>query len=268
MSTYFQQQMEEAFPDSLLQLLMEGSLLYHIPYYYFMPNDMISDNELRFFQIDHNWILAYLDGICSPGRNAAIDYEHDTELLVKYYRQALEQQENIRRSIRKEKAITIIQEIGKCSGMLLKGQLVTNFRGLEFNGFDTTGCVDEVHPLPILRIEKLGSDLLLALFHGDLKQLHIGQPPESLHFGCNQDGQGNRTKQLRDLKTGKLYENQEGIPFIMKPSALNIVDVVNMAELMEQRLGSSITSASFALEMIQNAHTGVFTLEEESHDSE
>lgn len=263
-NTYFKEDDEADFPERLLQLLMEGSLIYHVPYYYLMPSEVLQDNELRFFQIDHNWVLALLDGMCSPGRNAAIDYQHDTELLLEHYQRALEGQGNVRRKLRKKSVKDTIQSVGKCSGFLLKSEIVIDFRGLEFLGFDN---YEGIHPLPILRIEKLGPDIMIALFHGDLKRLDIGQPPESMHFGCNQDDEGILTKRLRDISNGELYEDERCTEVVLKDSSLRILDIEKTSENMAQKLHVEIDSAIFALEMIQNAHTGVFTLEEKQDDN-
>lgn len=264
-NTYFRKNDEEDFPESLLQILMEGSLLYHVPYYYLLPGEMIKENELRFFQLDHNWVLAYLDGICSPGRNAAIDYQHDTDLLVEHYRQALEGQESVRRKLRKQSAKDTIQSVEKCSGFLLKSELVVDYRGLEFKGFDN---YEGIHPLSILRIEKLGPDIIIALFHGNLKRLDIGQPPESIHFGFHQDEQGNLTKRLRDVEKGELYKDERFIDVVIKDPKLRVLDIEKTSKNIENGLGIEINSAIFALEMIQNAHTGVFTLEGKDDDNE
>ena len=94
---YFEGLGTEEFPESVLEMLKEASLFYHVPAAYLFPvPDMLKKDSLNFFQVDHNWVLAMLDGICSVGRNASIDYSHDTELIVDIYRQALRENEQVR----------------------------------------------------------------------------------------------------------------------------------------------------------------------------
>ena len=65
---------EDGFPSSIEKLLMEASLLYHVPFHYLVPDmSMLPAETIRVFSVDYNWVLSYMDGIWSVGRNAGID---------------------------------------------------------------------------------------------------------------------------------------------------------------------------------------------------
>ena len=115
-------------------MLKEASLFYHVPAAYLFPvPDMLKKDSLNFFQVDHNWVLAMLDGICSVGRNASIDYSHDTELIVDIYRQALRENEQVRLKLQDREYMDTGEQVPEViSGFLLNSVLTENFRGLEF----------------------------------------------------------------------------------------------------------------------------------------
>lgn len=227
--------------------------------YLFPVPDMLKKDSLNFFQVDHNWVLAMLDGICSVGRNASIDYSHDTELIVDIYRQALRENEQVRLKLQDREYMDTGEQVPEViSGFLLNSVLTENFRGLEFRAYDQR---EGGEPLKALRIETLGRQVLLGIFKGEIRRLEIAQPPEGLHFGLfTEDGIMKKT--VRDIEEGKLGGRQAEL--VLKSKENRVIDVKASAARLEEAAGlQNMTSAEFALEMIQNAQTGVFTMEEE-----
>ncbi len=262
---FFQKTDFEDLPANVLQLLKEASLFYHVPYVYLVPGkESIGDDQICFFQVDHNWVLALMDGICSVGRNASIDYSHDTEVIVREYKKALGENHTVRQKLQgKEEKETGTggnidgkEDLGIVSGFLLHSVLVDDFRGLEFSAY---GQIKGGEPLTALRIETLGKQFLMGLFRGEIQRLEITQPPEGLHFGFISEDRVLK-KTMRNLSDGKLNQNTVVIP--QKPTAAGrIIDIKKTAENMKKSLGQTeITSAQIALQMIQNAQTGVFTI--------
>lgn len=246
------------FPAGVLQLLKEASLFYHVPYVYLAPGkDSAGEERISFFKVDHNWVLALLDGICSVGRNASIDYSHDTEVIVREYREALSTNRTVRRRLQGKEEEAGSGESGDpgiISGFFLRSALVEDFRGLEFLAY---GQSEGGEALTALRIETLGKQFLLGLFLGEIRRLEIAQPPEGLHFGFFvEDGMLKKT--MRNLADGKLNQNTVVIPTKSAPAG-RIIDIRKAAENIGKSLGQAeVTSAELALQMIQNAQTGVF----------
>lgn len=142
------------------------------------------------------------------------------------------------------------------SGFLLNSVVVENFRGLEFRAYDRQ---EGGELLSALRIETLGRQLLLGLFKGEIRRLEIAQPPEGLHFGfLTEDGMLKKT--VRDIEKGRLSDIQAELRWRSKED--RIIDVKASAASLKKAAGlENMTSAEFALEMIQNAQTGVFKMD-------
>lgn len=262
---YFEGLTSETFPGPVLDLLKEASLFYHVPAAYLFPvPDMLKPDSLNFFQTDHNWVLAMLDGICSVGRNASIDYSHDTEMITEIYRRALEENEQVRMKLQEKEIANTNGEIPEViSGFLLNSDLVENFRGLEFRAYSRR---EGGEPLTALRIETLGRRLLLGIFKGEIRRLEIAQPPEGLHFGfLTEDGLLKKT--VRDIDEGRLSDRQAELTWKSKED--RVIDVKASAQSLKETAGlDRMTSAEFALEMIQNAQTGVFRIAKTEQESE
>lgn len=283
----------EYFPKQLHRLLQEASLLYHVPYVYLLPDaGLIGEDEIRFFQVDHNWITALLDGICSVGRNASIDYSHDTRWIFREYEEALLTSSQVRKEKLGEADETVREDtLPAVTGFLLNSVIAEQYRGLEFKAYDRetaaadgggdghadgvrgaggeAGSAQEEHgtgQLPAIRIEKLGKRLLLGLFYGVVKRLEICQPPEGLHYGCLIKNQ-QLVKRLRSLKTGELLE-QKTIDIPLKPGLKErILDIVNTAARLPKPPDLlRAVSSEVAVQMIQNAQRVTFTITREEKD--
>lgn len=266
--TYFQDLSEEQsspFPKVVKDFILESSLLYHVPFWYLVPDsDMLKEEEIRFFWLDSDWVLRLIDGVCSIGRNASIDYQHDRDMLEKLFYQCMEENGSVRRErqgIEDDKKIERRTGNGEfCyTGFLLRSVLVKDFRGLEFQAYSEW---EDGKRLETLRLDTLGGNVLLGIFRGEMKRLVIGQPPEGLHLGFEwmQDAQGEKgVKYLRRLADG--IENEKEAEIILKENGrLQCVDIKRTRDSIAGKLGATINSAGFALEMIQNANSGVFRI--------
>lgn len=253
------------FPEQLHRLLQEASVFYHVPYCYLVPDSgLIGEDEIRFFKVDHNWVTAFLDGICSLGRNASIDYAHDSKWIWEEYKEALrtsrEVRENLLGKTLPRKTADTGEELAEVTGFLLNSAVAEHYRGLEFKAFDQK---EEGRRLTALRIDRLGSRMILGLFRGRLLRLEICQPPEGLHYGCA-SGDTGLVKKLRSLETGKLFPDQRIEISLKTGGAPRVLDIRATARRIQSSLGlAEITSAEIAAEMIQNAQSAVFTLTRE-----
>lgn len=271
---YIQKEAEGQFPQPVKDFIMECSLLYHVPFWYLAPDaDMLKEEELRFFCIDSDWIMHMMDGMCSIARNASIDYLHDTELLNSLFMQVMECNGAIRRKKQgieenefntkassKEQVSENADKKQKYTGFLLRSVLVKDFRGLEFQAYDAREGGSRLEPL---RLDTLGESVLLGIFRGDVKRLVIGQPPEGLHFGFDwvKTQQVNKgIKYLRGLKDGVLNEKETYV-LLREEGKYQCIDAVKTKDAISKELGADIDSAGFALEMIKNAHSGVFQID-------
>ena len=259
----------------IIEALSELSLLYQVPFAYLVPSDtLLEENEIKFFYLDHSWIRILLDGACSIGRNAGIDYTNDTVFLEDIYRKAIGVNDEVRLKLQ-GKAPNVhgrcrqagsSQEI--CTGFLLKSELVRAFRGLEFRAY---GDSKEESILKALRLETISNDILLGIYRGIITRLEIKEPPEGFHYGFNRyddDGRIVLKKSVRNIVDGKLIYTWDEKKQADKSVEIEVVQrknrVINMKEtarnmeacreLFGAAADSSVNSAHIALEMIQNPH--------------
>lgn len=265
----------ERFPLEMETVLMEASLLYYVPFSWLVPDHaMLPEETLQFFTVDYNWVLSHLDGICSIGRNAGIDYSHDTELLREIYRDVLRGSGRIRQEkivsckAGREKGRAEEENGAEASGFILRSAVTVDFRGIEIRAYADGEGKRRLQPL---RIEMVGPQIMAGIFAGRIHRLELVQPPEGLHYGAVKSG-GETYKRLRDMQTGKIVKDIVPLTFRENSGSdtsgagSRVVDVEKLARDMEQKLRRNITSAEIGLQMVQNAQTGVFIMGEKDED--
>ncbi|MGE5329265.1 MAG: hypothetical protein ACM3KR_07150 [Deltaproteobacteria bacterium] len=245
--------------------LMHLSLLYDVPFSYLVPSEkMLGMNEIRFFWLDSNWIRLFLDGACSLGRSASIDYTNDTVFLKNIFNEAIKQNMNIRRMLQNKEPIkSSANDNYSCTGFLLRSPLVGGWRGLEFIAY---ADLDGTQKLTTLRLETLSAEILLGIFSGEIIRLDIKEPPEGFHYGFNKEADGKQTKlskRLRTLDSGKLYDDlnipiEERESVVQKEKKTRVINFSAAAKEIKKGLfpnsEEAATSAHIALEMIQNPY--------------
>lgn len=262
----FLQEPSVVIPKEITDYLARLSLFYDVPFSYLVPDErMLPQEQIRFFRIDHEWMFALLDGAMSLGRSFDTDYAQDAmiieRLLNKIYRKRCE----IRPLLQREspERIALLADDGframeefVSTGFLLRSELVSGFRGMEFLAFQKEG---DLKPLPCLRLEAIGSEILLGIFAGECNYLEIRQPPEGMHFGVERGEQGELLKRMRSLDTGELYEEEGHMAKIaMRDEEQGILDFCATAlEIGRVMNINKVSSVHLALEMIQNPATGI-----------
>jgi len=271
---------ESKLPENIIKQLSEWSLFSDVPFQYYVPReDMLPSETIRFFYLDHNWVLHMMDGSCSVGRTTKIDYQNDKAMIEQIYQEALHQNANIRKR-KQHKPVTLLEHdavLPICTGFLLNSVLVKCWRGMEFKAYDVCNNVSSANELTAIRIETLGDNVLLCLFRGEIKRIEISHPPEGLHYGFAIK-KGNEIKQpdkyekaLRSLVTGEiLYKTATGTKeAVTVPVAVKSRQVIdwqqtahNIAEGLPKEAflldtASHEDAALIALQMIQNAYTGI-----------
>lgn len=248
------------------------ALLYDIPFSYLVPaEEMLKQEELRFFHLDRNWIRALLDGAFGIGRHMGLDVTHDRKYLEDVYDTALAASMNVRSLMQNREAepmrnALLLAKEKRCTGFLLRSALVRGWRGLEFQAY---GDLEGKETLKALRLETLSEDVLLGIYRGVIARLDIMQPPEGFHFGFN-GTDGRYTKRLRSLTTGRLDEAGTTEAVVYQRNH-RVIDVLKTSEDMKQKLGMKerepFTSAHLALQMIQNAYMAEIVIKEEADES-
>ena len=97
------------------------------------------------------------------------------------------------------------------SGVILRSDLVAGWPSLMVEGYSSLDP-SEAAKLELLRYERLGQNVAVAIFGGELKACTLHLPPESLHFGFSRDAsdEGAYAKEVKDLADGNELLTQDG----------------------------------------------------------
>lgn len=170
--------------EDLKDWLAKLTLLYGVPVEYLVPDyRMLPVESIRFFYLDQNWLDRLVDGAISVGVLSTKDTIFNQTFFQSIYDQVNDAQQTFRASLKSVDASRVASQTpGTISGLLMRSQIVTDYPGVEINGYDEDGTL-----LPILRMDRLSSSLLLCIFNGVPANVEFIQPSEGLHFGINRD---------------------------------------------------------------------------------
>lgn len=162
--------------------LGELRLLRNIPFIHLVPDArMLPAESIRFFYLDPNWLSALVAGALSVGLGSSRDAALQARLGPPLQRKALGAALAWRAKRTGRPAPTAPD--GLTGGFLLRSALVSGWPGLGVVG----ACQGE--PVPILRLDHLGSGVLFCLFNGVPDTLTLTEPQEGLAFGVNDLGE-------------------------------------------------------------------------------
>jgi hypothetical protein len=226
-----------AVPQTVRSWFKAANLLGGVPFHYLVPDPrMLPPESIRFFLLDNGWVEALLDGALSIGRVTRLHHLRD--------------------QLRQDNPARVTYPV--VSGFLMRSQVVSGWPDLLVVGYPTlpedSDQADEMigAPLRMLRRERLSEHVLLCLFEGEVSTIDVEQRPERLHFGLDTteaDGTLSYWKRLRGADGEQLSRQVDRVPW--QDEALRVVEMVKLAGEAQSLLGSDMTPARFALEMIE-----------------
>jgi hypothetical protein len=212
-------------PMDLRQWLARLRLLHGVPFAYLVSDSMLLPPEsVRFFYLDRNWTDAVVQGALSVGTLNSAD-RAQLEQLHRIIRKEVDEEE---RKIRRRRGDPVQQgEAGVVTGFLLRSRAVSGWPGLHVRAYrrEVVGdeeIVDEDHPdrLKVLRMERLAPAVLLVLFDGIPRLVHVEEPRQGVQFGVRlqegRNGQYVAQVQARDRNTSKDVEPE--VPMTVPPA--------------------------------------------------
>lgn len=265
-------------PDSIVTWLANLALLYGVPFEYLVPDARLLPNEsIRFFYVDPNWIRRAIDGVLSLGATSTRENVFNQAFFEQIYAAVQARIPQVRQDVRGVPQPAKLTVGATISGFLFRSAIVSGYPGIEV--VPTFDCT----PVPILRMDRLSSDVMLVLFNGVPDRIEIRQPSEGLHFGIVRNPPGGNTftmylrwlghtTQANDVAGQQILTNPPNqqsvltIPAPMRTSATNppgtttspgVVDVTGAVAAAVGRMGTTylgpdgvFTSAEFAVEMV------------------
>jgi hypothetical protein len=264
-----------------------------VPFVNLVPDErLLPPDSLRFFYLDPNWLKCLLEGACSVGRSSSRDELVDEQLRDKFLDFALQQSLLVRTknpaTNQTGDGTPVNEQPAKLpdwplTGFLLRSSVVEGWQGLEMHAWKDSGATQ---PLDPLRIDRLGPDIMLCIFNGQVNRIELKQPPEGMHFGASVNNGGFTKFHLRRLNDesppGKLDANDEKddlppgpahqlgdksrVDVPLRPDVQRVVDVATLAQRLKQKLedlnarveGTDFTSADFGVEMVESPGRVVF----------
>ncbi|MBI1298839.1 hypothetical protein GC175_28230 [bacterium] len=204
-----------------------------IPFNYLLPAEqMLPAESIRFFHLDEAWISSLLDGALSIGRATTFDHAYDRDQLMHL----------------------AANRYTGATGFLMRSAVVAGWPGLLVDGYaeriDDNNFTPVHLPVSLVRMARLSDNVLLCLFGGETQTIDIHLKPEMLHFGVARNS-GEPVGYHKLLRNGTSVT----IPFRSEGGSR----IVDMQQLALEIDAPSITSARFALEMIEGVEKVRFT---------
>lgn len=220
------------FPEQVTEWFAELLCLKHVPFHYLVPREeMLPVNSLRFFQVDMNWLECLLDGAFSVGRVTSADITQDGEA----------------------RKAGNVPKAPAYSGFLLRSPLVSGWPNLEVEAYTQAVPPGDdylpkgISPTKRLRFDRLGEDVLLCLFDGEIQTIDIHEHAETIHFGVDSGTDpritGDYTKKLRNKNNWTVGQPTPLTWQSPDKRTLNIHDLVLK--------GNANNSAEFGVTMIE-----------------
>jgi hypothetical protein len=216
-----------------------------VPFSYLVPDErLLSQESIRFFQVDWLWIDCLLDGAFSIGRVLTSDRDRDESHATS----------------------PAANPHGPLSGFLLRSDVVAGWPDLQLDGYDQV--IDDLSFIPdqdrleVVRLARLSKNVLLCLFKGVVQTLDLHQKPEALHFGLNRpdDDHPDYYKELRDRTGLEQTDLTILVPWKNDDQTKRVVNVDKMAGDIKAKLqAAEFTSAQFYLEIIEGVEKVRFT---------
>jgi hypothetical protein len=260
-----------AVPAEVRDAMVRLRLLEGVPFAYLVADSaLLPPESIRFFYVDRRWTDALVQGALSVGTVCTADR---TQLTAQYpaVRNELDQEE---RNRRRRKGMPRWQGgAGPVSGFILRSQAVSGWPALHVRAFSVDpeeaddARYDETDPrrMRLLRLERLAPAVLLCLFDGIPKVVHIEEPRQGIQFGFEATGDGSSlsaTLPPRDASTSEYLPGQAPIQVPFRAGATGVVDIQEL----ERRLaavpgtgaGDGLNSAEYALQLVRFPWRQVF----------
>ena len=258
-------------PDELRRFLAELRLLQGVPFGYLVPDaKLLPPESIRFFYLDRTWTDSLVQGALSVGTVNSSDRAELENLHTTVRDEVDEEERNIRvpggESLQEGPA-------GIVSGFLLRSRAVSGWPGLHVRAYDEELASDvEIPPetdarrVKVMRMERLAPAVLLVLFDGVPRVVHIEEPRQGVQFGVRPTGQGSnfsaeipvRRMVAADTPGGVDTGDTVGVPF--RPGSPGVIDVAELARRMDvhDEDGEAMDAAGFAWQVIRFPYRQVF----------
>ena len=171
----------------MIDWLAKLRLLEGVPFDCLVPDArMLPKESIRFFYVDGNSLDALCDGAQSIGVQSSRDAIQQRIVRDAMREAAIARAKQRRAKAMRNKTIATSQQGDPVAGMLLRSAAVSGWPGLEIKAYADMKGETEIAPL---RIDHVGTDVLIALYGQVPVRIDVEEPKESLAFGTEDDWQ-------------------------------------------------------------------------------
>ncbi|MEO6713571.1 MAG: hypothetical protein ABIM89_09110 [Mycobacteriales bacterium] len=266
-------------PAPLVRFLARLRLLEGVPFSYLVADaDLTPPETIRFFYLDRNATDALVEGALSVGTVNSSD-RVQLEQLYAVVRDEVDKAERLVRM--KDADAPVVDAAGRpigaggpITGFVLRSRLVSGWPGLHVRAYSKDTLRDdrtipEMDTSPdrvrLLRIERLAPAVLLVLFDGVPKVVHIEEPRCGIQFGVSLQevttaGQQKAVLAVRDVANpnkGPLKRPDGEVRTVDVPFRAGSPGVIDMKKLnkdlidvTEAHMGGGVDAAEFAIQML------------------
>ncbi|MBA2952940.1 hypothetical protein GON03_23210 [Nocardioides sp. MAH-18] len=255
-------------PAELRRWLVQLRLLEPVPFAYLVADsDLLPLESIRWFYLDRRWTDALVQGVLSVGTANSDDRTH---LAAQYpaIRDELDREERNRRRARTDPRLD--GGGGPVSGFVLRSKAVSGWPAVHvraFSGDPAAGAAKDTDNPPndmevrLLRLERLAPAVLLCLFDGIPRTVHIEEPRQGVQFGFDMTNQpGGTTKAQLEVRNAETFEyvrprRMLDVKFRHR-GASGVVDIKRLEDELadiDDTLGpdDEMNSGEYALQLVQ-----------------
>jgi hypothetical protein len=255
-------------PTEVREFLARLRLLEGVPFSHLIADaELLPPESIRFFYVDREWTDALVEGALSVGTITTLDREQ-LQAVYAAIRGDVDAQE---RRVRAEEPGAIGSGAANTiTGFLLRSAAVSGWPGLHVRAYreevPDAAILPDTDPrrLSLLRVERLAPAVLLVLFDGVPRLVHVEEPRQGIQFGVDLvDG---TTIRPRDVKTAQRLENQARVPVPFRAGAPGVVHfarlAADLAAIPATRVvvggDTEVGSAGLAMQLLQFPYRQVF----------
>ena len=285
-------------PADIVRALAHLRLLEGVPFSYLVPDaELIPPETIRFFYLDRNATDALVQGALSVGTVNSVDRVE----LAQLYQIVRDEVDKAERLVRmKDSDAPILDAQGRpigiggpITGFVMRSRLVSGWPAMHVRAY-ATDTRDDLKTIPdmdtspdrvrLLRMERLAPAVLLVLFDGVPRIVHIEEPRSGVQFGVRFDDSSPLHEQravvtLRDVtqpNNGPLKDASHNDRFVGVPFRTGSPGVVNVRKLYETLRGESGTqmtndgqvhAAEYAVQMLRFPIRQVFGDQNSPHNN-
>jgi len=188
-----------ALPPYLESFLAHLRLLVGVPFEYLVPDArLLPEESIRFFYVDRSFTDRLVDGALAVGKVGTREQAHH-QAQEPSLRAALDRTERVVRILQRgaapfaqarQQAAGDAAPAQVATGFLLRSAAVANWPDMEVRAFVRagTGNVPALQPLNTLRLERLQTSVLVALFDGVPDRVTCEEPHHGVTFGVDRSG--------------------------------------------------------------------------------